>query len=115
MPALRPDVSVIHAQQADRQGNVLLWGILGVQKEAVFAAKKGNVEGPVKTQFGWYVFEVEKITPASQQSLEEATDRAAASAWRTLTSDEQQRLADIGGALSERVVAACGVTRAFRS
>ena len=36
---------------------------------AVFAAKKGELEGPVKTQFGWYVFEVTKITPASQQSL----------------------------------------------
>ncbi|MGY0556727.1 CoA transferase subunit A [Lysobacter sp. A421] len=39
-PAVRPDVTVIHAQQADRQGNVLLWGILGVQKEAALAAKK---------------------------------------------------------------------------
>ncbi len=36
---------------------------------AVFSAKKGPVEGPVKTQFGWYVFQVTKITPASQQSL----------------------------------------------
>jgi foldase protein PrsA len=40
--------------------------------KAIFAAKKGQVEGPVKTQFGWEVFEVEKITPASQQSLDEA-------------------------------------------
>jgi glutaconate CoA-transferase, subunit A len=39
-PAIRPDVTVIHAQQADRRGNVLLWGILGVQKEAAFAAKR---------------------------------------------------------------------------
>jgi len=36
--AVRPDVSVIHAQQADRHGNVLLWGLAGVQKEAVLAA-----------------------------------------------------------------------------
>jgi glutaconate CoA-transferase, subunit A len=36
--AVRPDVSVIHAQQADRLGNVLLWGLAGVQKEAVLAA-----------------------------------------------------------------------------
>jgi glutaconate CoA-transferase subunit A len=34
---------VIHAQQADRQGNVLLWGVLGVQKEAVMAAKRAIV------------------------------------------------------------------------
>jgi glutaconate CoA-transferase, subunit A len=40
VPAINPDVTVIHAQKADRKGNVLLWGILGVQKEAVLAAKK---------------------------------------------------------------------------
>lgn len=38
VPAVNPDVTVIHAQQADRKGNVGLWGILGVQKEAVLAA-----------------------------------------------------------------------------
>jgi glutaconate CoA-transferase subunit A len=37
--ALTPDVAVIHAQQADRAGNVQLWGITGVQKEAVLAAR----------------------------------------------------------------------------
>jgi foldase protein PrsA len=42
--------------------------------QAVFAAKKGQLEGPVETQFGWYVFEVEKITPASQQTLEESRE-----------------------------------------
>jgi foldase protein PrsA len=41
---------------------------------AIFSARKGKVEGPVKTQFGWYVFEVTKITPASQQSLDQARD-----------------------------------------
>jgi glutaconate CoA-transferase, subunit A len=41
--ALRPDVSVIHAQRADRDGNVQLWGILGVQKEAVLAAARSLV------------------------------------------------------------------------
>ncbi len=43
VPALRPDVTVIHAQQADRSGNVLLWGITGVQKEAVLAARRSLV------------------------------------------------------------------------
>ncbi len=38
--ALNPDVTVIHAQQADRSGNVQLWGILGVQKEAALAADR---------------------------------------------------------------------------
>jgi glutaconate CoA-transferase subunit A len=43
VPAVRPDVAVIHAQQADRKGNVLLWGLVGVQKEAVLAAKRSIV------------------------------------------------------------------------
>jgi glutaconate CoA-transferase subunit A len=38
--ALNPDVTIIHAQQADHDGNVLLWGITGVQKEAVLAASR---------------------------------------------------------------------------
>lgn len=42
-PSVRPDLAVIHAQKADWKGNVLLWGILGVQKEAVLAAKKAIV------------------------------------------------------------------------
>ena len=37
--------------------------------EAIFSAKKGDIVGPVKTQFGYYVFDVTKTTPASQQSL----------------------------------------------
>jgi glutaconate CoA-transferase subunit A len=41
--ALRPDVAVIHALKADRDGNVLLEGILGVQKEAVLASKRAIV------------------------------------------------------------------------
>ncbi len=43
IPSVRPDVTVIHAQKADRRGNVLLWGILGVQKEAVLAARRSIV------------------------------------------------------------------------
>lgn len=43
VPALRPDVAIIHAQQADRNGNVGLWGIQGVQKEAVMAADRSIV------------------------------------------------------------------------
>lgn len=39
VPAVRPDVSIIHALKADREGNVMLEGIVGVQKEAVLAAK----------------------------------------------------------------------------
>jgi glutaconate CoA-transferase subunit A len=43
VPAIRPDVAVIHAQRADRAGNVMLEGILGVQKEAVLAAKRSII------------------------------------------------------------------------
>jgi glutaconate CoA-transferase subunit A len=41
--ALRPDVAIVHAQEADRRGNVQLWGIPGVQKEAVLAASRSLV------------------------------------------------------------------------
>ena len=43
VPAHRPDVAVIHAQRADRQGNVMMEGVLGVQKEAVLASKRSVV------------------------------------------------------------------------
>ncbi len=43
VPAIRPDVGIIHAQRADRAGNVWLRGILGVQKEAVLASKRSIV------------------------------------------------------------------------
>jgi foldase protein PrsA len=59
-------------------------------EDAVFAASKGEVQGPVKTQFGWYVFEVEKITPASQQSLEQSRDTIK----NLLRSQRQQKTLD---------------------
>ena len=43
VPALNPDVAIVHAQEADRDGNVQLWGIPGVQKEAVLAATRSLV------------------------------------------------------------------------
>ncbi len=43
VPALNPDVGIIHAQQADRDGNVMLWGITGVQKECVLASRRSIV------------------------------------------------------------------------
>ncbi len=43
IPAHRPDVAIIHAQKADREGNVLIEGIVGVQKEAVLAARRSVV------------------------------------------------------------------------
>ncbi len=40
VPALRPDVTIVHAQRADAGGNAQVWGLMGVQKEAAFASKK---------------------------------------------------------------------------
>jgi glutaconate CoA-transferase, subunit A len=43
VPALELDVAIVHAQRADREGNVQMWGLTGVQKEAVLAAKRSLV------------------------------------------------------------------------
>ena len=40
VPPIHPDVAILHAQRADVQGNTQLWGLLGMQKEVAFAAKK---------------------------------------------------------------------------
>jgi glutaconate CoA-transferase subunit A len=40
VPPLKPDVSIVHAQRADRDGNAQIWGLLGCQKEAAFAAER---------------------------------------------------------------------------
>src|SRR5829696_1204063 len=55
--------------------------------EAVFKAKKGVLTGPVKTQFGNYLFKVTKVTPASQQTLEQAKETIK----QTLQSQNQQK------------------------
>jgi foldase protein PrsA len=58
--------------------------------EAIFGAEKGKIVGPVKTQFGWYVFKVDKITDASQQTLEESKDTIK----NLLRSQNQQKALD---------------------
>jgi foldase protein PrsA len=59
------------------QGGVLKGLAKGQQEkafdDAIFTAAKGKLTGPVKTQFGYYVFQVTKETPASQQSLKQAS------------------------------------------
>jgi glutaconate CoA-transferase, subunit A len=40
VPALNPDVTIVHAQRCDREGNAQIWGLLGVQKEAAFASQR---------------------------------------------------------------------------
>ncbi len=64
-------------QASKDQGGSLLGIAKGTQEksfdEAIFAAQKGVLSGPVKTQFGYYVFQVQKIVPAKQQTLKDAT------------------------------------------
>jgi foldase protein PrsA len=57
---------------------------------AIFDAEKGKIEGPVKTQFGWYVFKVEKITKASQQTLDQSKETIK----NLLRSQRQQKALD---------------------
>jgi foldase protein PrsA len=63
-------------QASKSKGGVLKGVAKGQQEQALdtaaFKAKKGDLSGPIKTQFGWYVFEVTGITPAKQQSLEQS-------------------------------------------
>ena len=59
----------------------------GALDKAVFAAKKGKISGPVKTQFGFYVFEVTKVQKATQQTLEQAKETIK----QTLQSQNQQK------------------------
>ena len=64
-------------QASKAQGGSLLGIAKGSQEktfdDAIFAADKGKLSGPVKTQFGFYVFQVQKITPAQQQPLKTAS------------------------------------------
>ena len=81
-------------QASKAQGGKLPAVAKGQQEKAldnaIFAAKKGKLVGPVKTQFGYYVFDVTKITPASQQTL----DQAKTTIKQTLASQNQQKAID---------------------
>jgi len=64
--------------QATKANGGVLTGVTKGQQDkaldaAIFSAKKGVIVGPVKTQFGYYVIQVKKITPAIQQTLQQAS------------------------------------------
>ena len=88
-PAVAKKYSIDDASKA--QGGKLPGVAKGQQEkafdDAIFSAKKGALTGPVKTQFGWYVFDVTKVTPASQQTLAQATPQIK----QTLGTQNQQK------------------------
>ncbi len=105
--ALNPDVTVIHAQRADRTGAVQLWGILGVQKEAVLAASRSIVTveeivdelaptpGAVVLP-GWVVTAVALVPGGAHPSYAHgysARDNAFYEAWDDISRDRDRFLA----------------------
>lgn len=81
--------------EASKASGGLLAGISEGQQEkaldeAIFSADKGELTGPIETQFGWYVFEVEKVTPASQQTQKESEETIK----QLLASEGQQKALD---------------------
>jgi glutaconate CoA-transferase subunit A len=101
VPALNPDVAIIHAQRADRRGNVQLWGITGVQKEAVLAASRSlaTVEEVVDELEprpgaivlpGWVVTAVAEVPGGARPSYAQgyyARDNGAYRAWDAVSRD----------------------------
>jgi foldase protein PrsA len=81
-------------QASKNQGGSLLAVAKGQQEpaldKAVFEAERGQLQGPVKTQFGFYVFQVQKITEATQQTMEQAK----ATIRGILQSENQQKALD---------------------
>jgi foldase protein PrsA len=81
-------------QASKAQGGKLSGVAKGQQEkaldDAIFKADKGKLVGPVKTQFGYYILEVDKVTEAKQQSLEDSK----ASIKQILTSDNQRKALD---------------------
>ena len=101
VPALRPDVAIVHAQEADREGNVQLWGIPGVQKEAVLSADRAivTVERVVERLEprpgaivipGWVIDAVAEAPGGSQPSYSDGIterDNDFYRSWDTLSRD----------------------------
>jgi glutaconate CoA-transferase subunit A len=103
VPAVNPDVTIIHAQRADRNGNVGMWGITGVQKEAVLAAKRSLVTveeivdalEPVPGQVvlpGWAVTAVAEVPGGARPSYAQGyydRDNDAYKAWDAVGRDRE--------------------------
>ncbi|GII00743.1 CoA transferase subunit A [Planobispora takensis] len=107
VPAINPDVAIVHAQRADRHGNVQLWGITGVQKEAVLAARRSlvTVEEVVDelephpgavTLPGWVITHVSEAPGGSHPSYSagySVRDNDFYQAWDAIARDRESFLA----------------------
>jgi glutaconate CoA-transferase subunit A len=118
VPALDLDVAIVHAQEADRDGNVQLWGIVGVQKEAILGARRSLVTvdrivekleprpGAVMIP-AWAIDAVAEVPggslPSYSQGITER-DNDFYQAWDTLSRDRDGFLAW----MDEHVMAAAG-------
>lgn len=103
-PALNPDVTVIHAQKADRKGNVLVHGIIGIQKEAALAASKvivtveeivDKLDAPLNACVlpGWVVTYVCEVPGGAHPSYAHGyypRDNAFCKAWDPISRDSEQ-------------------------
>jgi glutaconate CoA-transferase, subunit A len=106
-PALNPDVTIVHAQKADRKGNVLFYGIIGIQKEAALAAKKlivtveevaEDLQAPVNACVlpAWVVTCVCKVPGGAHPSYAHGyykRDNAFCKAWDEISRDRETFLA----------------------
>ena len=104
VPALRPDLTILHAQCADRAGNVLLRGILGAQKEAAMAARRllvtveqvvDDLGAPMNALVlpGWIVTAVACVPGGAYPSYAQgfyARDNAFYLAWDTISRDRDR-------------------------
>jgi glutaconate CoA-transferase subunit A len=105
--ALNPDVAIIHAQKADRKGNVLIQGITGIQKEAVLASKKAivtveeiveNLNAPINACVlpAWVVDFVCEVPGGAHPSYAHGyyqRDNAFCKAWDEISRDRETFLA----------------------
>ncbi|MDH2427546.1 CoA transferase subunit A [Sphaerisporangium sp. TRM90804] len=102
VPAITPDAGIVHAQRADRRGNVQLWGITGVQKEVVLASRRSLVTveeivdtlTPVPGAVVLPSWAVDYVSPAPGGSHPSYTqgysvrDNAFYSAWDAISRDQ---------------------------
>jgi glutaconate CoA-transferase subunit A len=116
VPSIQPDVTIIHAQRADRKGNVQMWGITGVQKEAVLAARRSlvtveEVVDHLEARPGsvilpaWVVARVAVVPGGSHPSYAlgySSRDNEYYKAWDAISRDRER----FGSWLNEHVLAA---------